>query len=178
MLGQVVTVAPSGGAHPPGRGRILRVATPGDTAAWERVVAEEADALRSVREQVAQDKIPITVHAAEYQFDRRKITFHYSSPMARPPFQSVLHEMYRRLRCRIWMNNCNPRDGEPGEHVDPCLFAEPILALSSKIGRDEQEVPPLHTPPESHASDDLPPQLGASPDLVEGLEDAESEASL
>eukprot|EP00756_Hemistasia_phaeocysticola_P001411 Hpha_TRINITY_DN11004_c0_g1::TRINITY_DN11004_c0_g1_i1::g.93063::m.93063/K03514/PAPD5_7, TRF4; non-canonical poly(A) RNA polymerase PAPD5/7 len=197
MLGQVVTVAPSGGAHPPGRGRVLRVASSSDTAAWERVVAEEAEALRSVRDQVLQDKIPITVHAAEYQFDRRKITFHYSSPLARPPFQSVLHEMYRRLRCRIWMNNCNPRDGEPGEHVDPSLFGTAVTPprqqyvdpsifdspatppYSPPTKPEDLEIPPaLRTPPESHASDDLPPQLGATPDLVDGQLDAESEASL
>eukprot|EP01062_Namystynia_karyoxenos_P058269 TRINITY_DN4980_c1_g1_i2.p1 TRINITY_DN4980_c1_g1~~TRINITY_DN4980_c1_g1_i2.p1 ORF type:complete len:836 (+),score=200.65 TRINITY_DN4980_c1_g1_i2:73-2508(+) len=166
--------------------RLARPATSEEIAEWARVAQEEAEALRYMREQVAQHQVPITVHGAEYQFDRRKLTFHYSSPVPRPPFQSLLHDMYRRYRCRIWMNNCQPRAGEPGESVDLQQFLvlnAPSLAAASgcSVPAGEhvdpwggplpaedgppvapEEPPPPLSPGSAHAEGDLP-VLGTPP---------------
>lgn len=39
---------------------------------------------------------------AEYQFDRRKLTFYYESPN-RPDFRHLVRELYQRFHARIWM---------------------------------------------------------------------------
>eukprot|EP00755_Sulcionema_specki_P010805 Sspe_Gene.7142::Locus_2414_Transcript_2_2_Confidence_0.800_Length_2649::g.7142::m.7142/K03514/PAPD5_7, TRF4; non-canonical poly(A) RNA polymerase PAPD5/7 len=100
----------------------IREATEAEIALWRRNAVDEASALSYMREQVAKQEIPITVHGAEYQFDRRKLTFHYSSEISRPPFQFLLHDGYRRFRCRIWLNNCQPKGSEPGEPIDLIHF--------------------------------------------------------
>lgn len=39
---------------------------------------------------------------AEYQFDRRKLTFYYESAV-RPDFRQVVRELYQRFHIRIWL---------------------------------------------------------------------------
>lgn len=66
-------------------------------------------------QQVQRHNIPITVHCAEYQFDRKKLTFHYSTDVGHPDFRTLLRDGYKQFRCRIWMNNCRPKGTDPGQ---------------------------------------------------------------
>jgi len=42
------------------------------------------------------------VHYAEYQYDKKKLTFYYES-RARVDFVALLKDLYREFGCRIWM---------------------------------------------------------------------------
>ena len=93
---------------------VTRTATPDELDRWKSCHASEQDALRFVRNLVEKHRIPITVHGAEYQFDRKKLTFHYSTEADHPEFKSLLRGCYRAFKCRIWMNNCRPKENSPG----------------------------------------------------------------
>eukprot|EP01062_Namystynia_karyoxenos_P058272 TRINITY_DN4980_c1_g1_i5.p1 TRINITY_DN4980_c1_g1~~TRINITY_DN4980_c1_g1_i5.p1 ORF type:complete len:479 (+),score=156.90 TRINITY_DN4980_c1_g1_i5:87-1523(+) len=96
--------------------KIKRFATEEEVRRWRvSLVEDEARALRYMRQQADRHGIPINLHCAEYQFDRKKLTFHYSTRVGHPDFRTLLRNGYKQFRCRIWMNNCRPQDGEPGD---------------------------------------------------------------
>merc|ERR1719263_11214 len=98
--------------------KVKRFATEGEVAAWRHhLVGDEAKAMRFIRTQVENHNIPVVVHRAEFQFDRKKLTFHYTTDHPHPDFRALLREGYRQFRCRIWMNNCRPKGNEPGEYI-------------------------------------------------------------
>ena len=59
--------------------RVRRIATEEDIAMWRALMKEETKALATMTQYVNQNKIPILLHRAEYQIDKKKITFHFSS---------------------------------------------------------------------------------------------------
>eukprot|EP00659_Diplonema_papillatum_P015106 gene15106-23079_t len=158
--------APENASAPNNPKATVRVATEAEVALWERNIADEPIALNYIREQVHAHKIPIDVHGAEYQFDRRKLTFHYSSSLKRPPFQTLLHDGYRRFRCRIWMNNCQPTGSDPGEPIDSLHFVnQQKLAeqlLDEKKSADQQN-PQEETRLRSIENDPRPKDILALP---------------
>eukprot|EP01064_Diplonema_japonicum_P037914 TRINITY_DN9022_c3_g1_i1.p1 TRINITY_DN9022_c3_g1~~TRINITY_DN9022_c3_g1_i1.p1 ORF type:complete len:882 (+),score=228.46 TRINITY_DN9022_c3_g1_i1:138-2648(+) len=103
--------------------KVLRTATQEEVLLWQSLVVEEETALEFMREYVAHSGVPITLHRAEYQIDKKKLTFHFSSEVLHPDFVSLVHHAHARFGCRIWMNNCQPRKGERGELID--LSSEP-----------------------------------------------------
>eukprot|EP01059_Diplonema_ambulator_P031626 TRINITY_DN5867_c0_g1_i1.p1 TRINITY_DN5867_c0_g1~~TRINITY_DN5867_c0_g1_i1.p1 ORF type:complete len:407 (+),score=109.33 TRINITY_DN5867_c0_g1_i1:35-1222(+) len=101
------------------RRRVRRDATPEEVEDWKgELYREEEQALSIMKAQVTKHRVPIVVHRAEYQFDRKKLTFHYTTKVAKPDFRSVLHDGFRHFKCRIWMNNCDPNSCEPGDRID------------------------------------------------------------
>jgi len=88
----------------------------------------EAKALVFVRDLIQELQVPLVVHRVHMQFDRRRMEFHYTSDQLHPDFRSLLEPLHSHFRCRIWLNNCKPRLGQPGERVEskhleprPCL---------------------------------------------------------
>lgn len=78
--------------------KVKRFATEEEVRRWRcSLVEEEGRALRYMRQQVARHNIPITVHCAEYQFDRKKLTFHYSAEMGHPDFRTLLRDGYKQF---------------------------------------------------------------------------------
>ena len=101
------------------RRRVRRDASDEEIHAWgTTLLAEEEAALSLMKQQAIKHKIPIVVHRAEFQFDRKKLTFHYTTKIAKPDFRSILHDGFRQFKCRIWMNNCDPRSSEPGDKIN------------------------------------------------------------
>eukprot|EP01060_Flectonema_neradi_P001592 TRINITY_DN10968_c0_g1_i1.p1 TRINITY_DN10968_c0_g1~~TRINITY_DN10968_c0_g1_i1.p1 ORF type:complete len:365 (+),score=68.22 TRINITY_DN10968_c0_g1_i1:112-1206(+) len=101
------------------RRRVRRDATDEEIHAWNTtLLAEEETALSLMKQHAIKHKIPIVVHRAEFQFDRKKLTFHYTTKVAKPDFRSILHDGFRQFKCRIWMNNCDPRSSEPGDKIN------------------------------------------------------------
>jgi len=97
--------------------KIKRFATEEEVRRWRVVlVQEEMKSVEFMRQQADKHGIPINLHAAEFQFDRKKLTFHYSTREGcHPDFRTLLRNGYKQFRCRIWMNNCKPQNGEPGD---------------------------------------------------------------
>eukprot|EP01062_Namystynia_karyoxenos_P013586 TRINITY_DN14898_c0_g1_i1.p1 TRINITY_DN14898_c0_g1~~TRINITY_DN14898_c0_g1_i1.p1 ORF type:complete len:534 (+),score=93.79 TRINITY_DN14898_c0_g1_i1:79-1602(+) len=132
--GQPVIVIPTGGGRDIGvvgslrpaptrgspSGRVLRAATPDEVATWQTTLhAMEQEARQFIRDLCSRHRVPITVHHAYWRFDCEHLTFHYTSDRTHPNFRRLLYEGYRRFKCRIWMNNCQPTGRAPGELVDP-----------------------------------------------------------
>ena len=116
-LGQVVecTLLTGSAISEASRHRVKRVALKQELDTWSKTrVQEEEEALAFAQKAVAARKIPIAVVSAEYQYDKSKLTFHYTTTESKPDFRLLLKECYRAFRCRIWLNNCMPKEDEPG----------------------------------------------------------------
>lgn len=84
-------------------GSILRHATQREVDYWATdLKADEATALEFCRERTAKMRLPMEVKHAEYQFDKKKLTFYYEAK-ARVDFVAMLKDLYREFGCRIWM---------------------------------------------------------------------------
>jgi hypothetical protein len=63
---------------------------------------DEAAAADLCRMKVQRLGLTMEVHYAEYQYDKKKLTFYYES-RARVDFVTLLKDLYREFGCRIWM---------------------------------------------------------------------------
>ena len=91
---------------PTGRGpsgSVLRHATQREVDYWATdLKADEAIAVEHCRQRVQQLRLAMEVRHAEYQFDKKKLTFYYDAK-ARVDFVVLLKELYKQFGCRIWM---------------------------------------------------------------------------
>lgn len=84
-------------------GQVMRHATQREVDYWaSELKADEATALDFCRRRVIQHDLPMEVRHAEYQFDKKKLTFYYDAK-TRVDFVTLLKELYREFGCRIWM---------------------------------------------------------------------------
>jgi hypothetical protein len=72
---------------------------------------DEANATDLCRNRVARLGLNMEVHYAEFQYDKKKLTFFYES-RARVDFVALLKDLYREFGCRIWMEKV-PRNNIP-----------------------------------------------------------------
>eukprot|EP01064_Diplonema_japonicum_P007187 TRINITY_DN1488_c0_g2_i1.p1 TRINITY_DN1488_c0_g2~~TRINITY_DN1488_c0_g2_i1.p1 ORF type:complete len:596 (+),score=89.31 TRINITY_DN1488_c0_g2_i1:96-1883(+) len=99
--------------------RVVRPANLDELRLWENDrVEEEKRACMFVVDKAKKLKAPVTIHRTEFQLDRLKLTIHYSSAVNKPDFRQLLHDSFREFKCRIWMNNCQPAAGQPGDSLD------------------------------------------------------------
>ncbi|KAH7104292.1 PSP1 C-terminal conserved region-domain-containing protein [Auriculariales sp. MPI-PUGE-AT-0066] len=104
----------SPGAPPPSAGgigsgkrdinpkRIYGKAAPSDTASMLQKSQDEAKALALCQSKIKQKKLPMEVVEAEYQWDRRKLTFYFIADK-RIDFRELVRELFRLYKTRIWM---------------------------------------------------------------------------
>lgn len=86
-----------------GVGKVLRVASVLEVTQLQGVQTElEARAVEVAQEKVQESGLPMRIVDAEYQFDRRKLTFYYQS-MHRLDFRTLVRDLYKTFRARIWM---------------------------------------------------------------------------
>lgn len=84
-------------------GSIIRHATQREVDYWATdLKADEAAALEYCKQRVIKHRLPMDVRHAEYQFDKKKLTFYYEAK-ARVDFVTLLKELFREFSCRIWM---------------------------------------------------------------------------
>eukprot|EP00755_Sulcionema_specki_P018931 Sspe_Gene.1175::Locus_401_Transcript_1_1_Confidence_1.000_Length_1326::g.1175::m.1175 len=84
---------------------VKRIATPEERDVWRNALPmEESQAVATAQEVMDRAGVPLQIQHAEFQFDRKKLTFHYTSAEPHPDFRLALHDMYRIWHCRIWMN--------------------------------------------------------------------------
>lgn len=86
-----------------GVGKVLRVASVLEVTQLQGVQTElETRAVEVAQEKVQESGLPMRIVDAEYQFDRRKLTFYYQS-MHRLDFRTLVRDLYKTFRARIWM---------------------------------------------------------------------------
>ncbi|KAJ1735774.1 hypothetical protein LPJ61_000371 [Coemansia biformis] len=109
------TSAPA--AKPPGAGgaagrdlfvkRIFRVADRQEVADMQgNKLCDEQSALSMCQEMVQQHRLAMCVVDAEFQFDRRKLTFYFTAGR-RVDFRELVRDLFRHFKTRIWMCQLN-----------------------------------------------------------------------
>ncbi|GAA5897576.1 uncharacterized protein JCM6883_006742 [Sporobolomyces salmoneus] len=82
--------------------RIYAKAGPADTHALLAKAQDEVKALQLVRGKVAQKGLPMEILDAEWQWDRRKLTFYYTADQ-RVDFRELVRELFRIWKTRVWL---------------------------------------------------------------------------
>ena len=82
--------------------RLFAKAGPADTSLLQSKTQDEERALTLCTTKVNQRGLPMTVVAAELQWDRRKLTFYYTATQ-RVDFRDLVKELFRLYKTRIWM---------------------------------------------------------------------------
>eukprot|EP01062_Namystynia_karyoxenos_P081073 TRINITY_DN8843_c4_g1_i1.p1 TRINITY_DN8843_c4_g1~~TRINITY_DN8843_c4_g1_i1.p1 ORF type:complete len:851 (+),score=173.62 TRINITY_DN8843_c4_g1_i1:84-2636(+) len=133
-LGLVVSATTRDG--PPGgmkqlQYRYVRPATFPEVSQWSGVMCDADRAAAAwAKANVEALGVPVQIRCADYQFDRLKLTFHYTSSKSKPDFRQLLHNAFREFRTRIWMNNCSPTHGQPGDALD---FRQPAVPTAGRF---------------------------------------------
>ncbi|KIM50397.1 hypothetical protein SCLCIDRAFT_1225386, partial [Scleroderma citrinum Foug A] len=73
-----------------------------DTQQLTAKLLDEIKALQLCQNKVRQKKLPMEVIDAEYQWDRRKLTFYFVAEK-RIDFRELVRELFRLYKTRIWM---------------------------------------------------------------------------
>ncbi|KAJ9077281.1 hypothetical protein DSO57_1018233 [Entomophthora muscae] len=82
--------------------KIYRLALPHEIAALPSKIDDEEKALQLVRTKATQREIYMKIVDAEYQWDRRKLTFYFVSDR-RIDFRDLVRELFKIYKTRIWM---------------------------------------------------------------------------
>eukprot|EP01065_Artemidia_motanka_P014593 TRINITY_DN18481_c0_g1_i1.p1 TRINITY_DN18481_c0_g1~~TRINITY_DN18481_c0_g1_i1.p1 ORF type:complete len:797 (+),score=169.86 TRINITY_DN18481_c0_g1_i1:129-2519(+) len=108
--------------------RYVRVASPPEVMQWMSLKEADEKATDFLQRRARQDGVPVRIHYADFQFDRLKLTVHYVSAESKPDFRQLVSAAFREFRCRIWMNNCQPVGGQPGDALDMAQAQFPSAA--------------------------------------------------
>jgi len=73
---------------------------------------DEAKAMLVCQTKVRQKKLPMEVVDAEYQWDRRKLTFYFIAER-RIDFRELVRDLFKIYKTRIWMCAVNPMINKP-----------------------------------------------------------------
>lgn len=83
--------------------RIVREATRKEQERWQKqFVTRELAAKKKAQTILEEAGVHLQILHAEYQFDKKKLTFHYTSSETRPNFRSALDDLFAAFRCRVW----------------------------------------------------------------------------
>lgn len=86
-----------------GNGTVLRLASEADVQQLHTTQAElERRAVDVCTQRVLEHRLPMTILDAEYQFDKKKLTFFYDAQQ-RLDFRELVRDLYKTFRARIWM---------------------------------------------------------------------------
>jgi cell fate regulator YaaT (PSP1 superfamily) len=89
--------------------RIVRRATPADTATAERLHAEEDAVRRRVMAEVRKHGLPMKVSDAEWQWDRRRLTVYFTAEQ-RVDFRALVRDLAALFHTRIELRQIGARD--------------------------------------------------------------------
>jgi len=87
--------------------QIYRLSQPGEVAMLVNKSQDELKALQMCQSKVRQKHLPMEVVDAEYQWDRRKLTFYFVADH-RIDFRELVRELFKIYKTRIWMCAVNP----------------------------------------------------------------------
>jgi hypothetical protein len=91
--------------------RIYRIAQPSEVAMLLTKFQDEAKANALCQQRIRQKKLPMEIVDAEYQWDRRKLTFYFVADR-RIDFRELVRELFKIYKTRIWMCAVNPLSPE------------------------------------------------------------------
>lgn len=84
--------------------KIIRIARLDEVEKLAEKEKDEETALIKCKELIKRDRIPVILLGAEYQYDRKKLTFSFESMGgARVDFRNFLKVLFSEFRTRIWM---------------------------------------------------------------------------
>ncbi|KAI9255056.1 PSP1 C-terminal conserved region-domain-containing protein [Phascolomyces articulosus] len=89
--------------------RIYRQALPDEISILLLKNQDEQRALAVCQQKTKQRKLPMEVVDAEYQWDRRKLTFYFVAER-RIDFRELVRELFKIYKTRIWMCAVNPNN--------------------------------------------------------------------
>ncbi|CAG8449917.1 3260_t:CDS:2, partial [Ambispora leptoticha] len=92
--------------------RIYRLAQPAEITMLVTKNQDEAKAMLVCQNKVRQKKLPMEVVDAEYQWDRRKLTFYFIAER-RIDFRELVRDLFKIYKTRIWMCAVNPLMNKP-----------------------------------------------------------------
>ncbi|KAJ3416523.1 hypothetical protein HDV05_001260 [Chytridiales sp. JEL 0842] len=87
--------------------RIHRLALPGEIAMLVPKSQDEAKAMGVCQTKIRQRKLPMEVVDAEFQWDRRKLTFYFVADH-RIDFRELVRDLFKLYKTRIWMCAVDP----------------------------------------------------------------------
>ncbi|KND02710.1 uncharacterized protein SPPG_01793 [Spizellomyces punctatus DAOM BR117] len=87
--------------------RIFRTAQPAEVTMLVSKSQDEAKAMAVCQTKIRQKKLPMEIVDAEYQWDRRKLTFYFVADR-RIDFRELVRELFKIYKTRIWMCAVNP----------------------------------------------------------------------
>lgn len=90
--------------------RIFAKAQAQDIQLLQAKVADEERALELCRTKARQKKLPMEVIDAEFQWDRRKLTFYFIAEK-RIDFRELVRELFRVFKTRIWLSALSSSGG-------------------------------------------------------------------
>ncbi|MBD3301554.1 MAG: hypothetical protein GF346_03830 [Candidatus Eisenbacteria bacterium] len=104
--------------HPPRK--IIREASPEEQERADRLRGEEEGALRVCRERVERFGLPMQTVDAEFQFDRKRVTFYFTAE-GRVDFRGLVRDLAKIFRTRIELRQIPPRESARRQGgVGPC----------------------------------------------------------
>ncbi|KAG0211142.1 hypothetical protein BGX28_008452 [Mortierella sp. GBA30] len=86
--------------------RIFRMAQPSEIAELVMKSQDEISAMKVCQSKVRQKKLPMEVVDAEFQWDRRKLTFYFQAEH-RIDFRELVRDLFKTYKTRIWMYAVN-----------------------------------------------------------------------
>lgn len=98
--------------------RVIRQAFPEEVQALHGAQAQaETKCVQIAKHKVLEAGLPMTVVDAEYQFDKKKLTFYYeTAEEQRIDFRELIRDLYKIYRARIWMSRVrHAEDPTPAE---------------------------------------------------------------
>jgi len=96
-------------AHLPAELRVVRKATVSDEHALEALEAEERTAWEVCYKRIEKRNLPMRLVAAEYTFDKHKITFYFTAEN-RVDFRELVRDLAKDLHSRIELRHIQVRD--------------------------------------------------------------------
>jgi hypothetical protein len=92
---------------------VIRHATSSEVQAMQTSQqSAEAKCLEVAKAKTKEHQLPMSVVDAEFQFDRKKLTFYYEAA-ERVDFRELVRDLYRSYRARIWMCKVPQNENEP-----------------------------------------------------------------
>ncbi|HEX6576510.1 MAG TPA: regulatory iron-sulfur-containing complex subunit RicT [Gemmatimonadaceae bacterium] len=89
--------------------KALRLATPKDTAAATELARQNEDARRKAMERVTANNLAMKLTDAEWQWDRKKLTFYFTAEK-RVDFRNLVRDLASLFRTRIELKQIGVRD--------------------------------------------------------------------
>ena len=100
------------------RYRVQRKALPEEVEQWKSTVAAEEANLQLAKQYAKAMQTPVELHRCEIQFDKRKITFHFSGQATKQQLSALSQTCTQKFGIRAAFNNCMPPTGERGDPID------------------------------------------------------------